>query len=115
MEERPREAGGPDERERICGRCCCCGGGDASLGNSSIRASSVDVNLGGGADCWRRNLRGPSGSSSKGSGVVGEALSERESGKGEQGSEGSADTLRSSSLGSCSLSRTASLMEKRWA
>lgn len=110
LEERPREAGGSDERERICGRWC-----GASLGNSSIRASSVDVNLGGGADCWRRNLRGPSGSSSKGSGVVGEAVSERESGKGEQGSEGSADTLRSSSLGSCSRSRTASLMEKRWA
>lgn len=110
LEDRPRETGGSDERERICGRWC-----GASLGNSSIRASKVDVNLGAGADCCRRNLRGPSGSTSKGSGVVGEADRERESGKEEQGKEGSADMLRSRSFGSCSLSRTASLMEKRWA
>lgn len=79
-----------------------------------MRASSVDVNLGGGADCCRRYLRGPSGSKSKGSGVVGDEDRERERGN-EQGKEGSAEMLRSSSLGSCSRSRTASLMEKRWA
>lgn len=73
----------------------------------------MDVNLGSGADCCRRYLRGPLGSSSKGSGVVGEEESERE--RGEMGKEGSADTLRSRSFGSCRRSRTASLMEKRWA
>lgn len=86
-----------------------------SLGNSSIRASSVDVNLGVGADCWRRYLMGPSGSMSKGSGVVGEEESERERGKDEHGKVGSADMLRSRSFGSCNRSRTDSLIEKRWA
>lgn len=84
------------------------------MGNSSIRASSVDVNLGAGAECWRRYLIGPLGSIS-GSGVVGEADSDKDKGKGEQGKEGSADILRSRSLGSCRRSKTASLMEKRWA
>lgn len=73
----------------------------------------MDVNFGAGADCWRRYLMGPSGSTSKGSGVVGEA--DRERGKGEQGKEGSADMLRSRRFGSCRRSRTVSLMEKRWA
>lgn len=81
-----------------------------SLGNSSTRASNVDVNFGAGADCWRRYLMGPLGSVSKGSGVVGEAEK-----AGEQGKAGSADMLRSRSFGSCSRSRMASLMEKRWA
>lgn len=85
------------------------------MGNSSIRASSVDVNFGAGADCWRRYLKGPLGSMSKGSGVVGEADRDRERGKGEVGKEGSADMLRSSSFGSCRRSMTDSLMEKRWA
>lgn len=53
--------------------------------NSSIRASNVDVNFGAGADCWRRYLKGPSGSASKGSGVVGEEEGDTERGKGEQG------------------------------
>lgn len=78
------------------------------MGISSIRASSVDVNFGVGAECCRRYFKGPSGSSSKGSGVVGEA--DREIGK-----EGSADTLRSRSFGSCRRSSTASLTEKRCA
>lgn len=85
------------------------------MGNSSTRASNVDVNFGAGVDCWRRYLKGPLGSVSKGSGVVGEADKERERGKDEQGKEGSADMLRSRSFGSCSCSRMASLMEKRWA
>lgn len=85
------------------------------MGNSSIRASNVEVNFGVGADCWRRYLMGPLKSESKGSGVVGEADRERESGKGEVGKEGSADMLRSNNFGSCRRSRTVSLMEKRWA
>lgn len=98
---------GSDERERIWGRCK-----DESLGNSSTRASIVDVNLGTGADCCRRYFMGPSGSISKTSGVVGE---EEERGECKEGKEGSEDILRSRSLGSCRRSRTASLMEKRWA
>lgn len=109
--DRARVDGGSDERERIWGRWCV----DESLGNSSIRASSVDVNFGAGADCCRRYLMGPLGSMSKGSGVVGEEDRERESGKDEQSKEGSADMLRSRSLGSCRRSSTDSLMEKRWA
>lgn len=83
------------------------------MGNSSICASSVDVNFGAGADSWRRYFMGPLGSTSKGSGVVGEA--DRERGKGEPEKEGSADMLRSRIFGNCRRSRTASLMEKRWA
>lgn len=80
------------------------------MGYTLIRASNVDVNFGAGADCWRKNLRGPSGSTSNGSGVVGEEERDKERGK-----EGSADTLRSRSFGSCRRSRIASLMENRWA
>lgn len=58
---------------------------------------------------------GPLGSMSKGSGVVGEADRERERGKADGGKEGSADMLRSRSFGRWRRSRTASLMEKRWA
>lgn len=53
--------------------------------NSSICASNVDVNFGVGADCWRKYLKGPSGSVSKGSGVVGEEDEDTEKGKGEEG------------------------------
>lgn len=109
--DRARVDGGSDECERIWCRGCT----DESLGNSSIRASSVDVNFGAGADCCRRYFMGPLGSISKGSGVVGEEERERESGKGEVGKEGSADMLRSRSFGSCRRSSTDSLMEKRWA
>lgn len=88
MGDRVRVDGGSDERDRFCGRWC----EDASLGNSSIRASNVDVNFGAGADCCRRYLSGPLGSKPAGSGVIGEEERERESGK-----EGSADVLRSRS------------------
>lgn len=53
--------------------------------NSSICASNVDVNFGAGADCCRKYLKGPSGSVSNGSGVVGEGDEETEGAKGEQG------------------------------
>lgn len=43
------------------------------------------MNFGVGADCWRKYLKGPSGSGSKGSGVVGEEDEETERAKGEQG------------------------------
>lgn len=45
----------------------------------------MEVNFGAGADCWRKYLKGPSGSASKGSGVVGVEDEETESAKGEQG------------------------------